>query len=82
MTRPIKERLRMVIGNKPSMCYHDMMERVFPIDDFPNAWQSATRGGPPGCARAFGAALNRYGYSTIWRDKRRIVCSPSIQQKP
>jgi len=63
MQKPIKERPRLAMGNKPFMRYHDMMDAVFPRDDFPDSWHHATKGGPPGCARAFGSALARYGYT-------------------
>lgn len=77
MPKRIEERLRIAMGGKSSMPYHDMMDAVFPIDDFPNAWRAATKGGPPGCARSFGSSLNRYGYTTNGKNGyARIVFAP------
>lgn len=37
--------------------YHELMEATFPSDRYPNAFNRATRGGPPGCSMAFNRAL-------------------------
>jgi len=38
---------------------HTLGMRVFPIDDYPRAWNYRARGGPPACAMTLRKALNR-----------------------
>ena len=41
--------------------YYELMLEVFPPEDYPRAFEGAPRGGPPGCAMAFGRALRELG---------------------
>lgn len=57
--KPIIQRIH--DAYRPGIGYHELMDAVFPSDQFPNAFRGRTEGGPPGCAMAFGRALNRLG---------------------
>ena len=56
---PLVDRIR--AKWKPGIRYYDLMREAFPADQFPDAFRAPNRGGPPGCAMAFGAALRRMG---------------------
>lgn len=52
--------------------YARLIRAVFPPGVHPRAWRTSARGGPPACARSFGAALRRLGYfwdtkGAVWR---------------
>ncbi len=57
--------------------YHDMLERVFPRSEYPDAWRYSSNGGPPGCAMTFGRALRMLGGSTSGMGGGRTVYVPS-----
>lgn len=44
---------------------------VFPQEQFPHAFNSPTRGGPPGCYRPLLVALKRYGFEHWFDDRQR-----------
>ena len=54
---------RALDGTGGRITYHELMRRVFPENEYPKAYKGATKGGPPGCAMAFGAALREMGLS-------------------
>ena len=62
----IKDRIRQ--NFKPGVDYDALMARVFPPEDFPNAWRYSTRGGPPGCSMAFSRALREMKASVSYED--------------
>lgn len=67
MAEHIHDRIRNAFGpDDEELPYHVLIRRVFPPDQYPNAWRSANKGGPPGCARAFGAALYRMGMKEFY----------------
>ena len=58
--------------------YHELMRLVFPD---PRSWSYSANGGPPGCAMAFGAALNRLGaYVDMYRGRRVSIPSAALQR--
>ena len=79
MSRPtITDRIRAAVPLRVKTDYHDAMRAVFPPADYPKAWRGASKGGPPGCAMAFGSALRRAGVTQshlrgehryLWRDR-------------
>ncbi len=72
---PIKDRIRAALKDGPKSYYATMYE-VFPDDQFPRAYRSATKGGPPGCAFAFGRALRQMGVWESSRDRGRMLSLP------
>jgi hypothetical protein len=60
--KPIAQRIYEAFGpDEPYLDYHALMSRVFPRDEYPNAYRYSSNGGPPGCAMTFRKALNRLG---------------------
>ena len=57
---PIKRRIARALAGK-RLTYWQTLHAVFPREQFPNAMRPATKGGPPGCAMAFGRALREMG---------------------
>ena len=57
----------------PGISYADLMRAVFPEDLYPKAWRYSANGGPPGCAMAFGRALQEHGYWVDLTGGRRVV---------
>jgi len=55
----IKERIRK--HHKRDIHYYTLLGLVFPEKDYPRAFNGAHKGGPPGCAMAFGRALREMG---------------------
>ncbi len=51
----IKDRIRK--HYKQGIHYYILLGLVFPRKDYPKAFNGAHKGGPPGCAMAFGRAL-------------------------
>lgn len=41
--------------------YQELLRATYPHGQFPNAWNQASRGGPPGCAMAFGRLVRGLG---------------------
>lgn len=44
------------------MQFYDLAKAVFPRDQFPNAWNYPTRGGPPGCYMVLSRAIREHGF--------------------
>jgi len=65
--RNIKQRI--LDANPIGKRYYDLMLEVFPPDEFPRAFEGSPRGGPPGCAMAFGRALRELGLARNGRDE-------------
>ena len=59
--------------------YYELMYRVFPSDEYPNASRYATQGGPPGCAMAFNRAITDMGGSRNARDRVFIPREARVQ---
>jgi len=79
---PIRERILTAFSGTTRMPYHDLMAQVFPINEYPNAYQCSTNGGPPGCAMALGAALRRLGgWSTGQGCNRYAYAGPRTGEK-
>lgn len=57
--------------------YHAMLALVWPPSQFPNAHRYKTGGGPPACARNFGAALRRMGGRSSGMGSARTVWLPT-----
>ena len=45
----------------PGIDYHELMRLVFPLGQYPRAFNYSSNGGPPGCAMAFGRGLRQMG---------------------
>lgn len=72
---PIKERIRAALADGPKS-YYQTMNEVFPEDQFPRAFRKPTKGGPPGCAFAFGRALRQMGVWESSKEKGRMLSLP------
>lgn len=67
--KPIADRIREAFKeDERELRYDELMRRVFPRDQYPNAFRYQSNGGPPGCAMAFGAALKRLNASFRWSE--------------
>jgi hypothetical protein len=66
---PLKERIRLALKFGPRS-YHYVLHAVFPESHFPRAFKVATKGGPPGCAFAFGRALREMGVTEYTGGRR------------
>lgn len=53
--------------------YYELMLEVFPPDQYPCAFEGSLRGGPPGCAMAFGRALRELGLCRGKADRIRRI---------
>lgn len=60
---PIAQRVHDALGTVRGrmMTLAQLETKVFPVEDFPNAFRSAVQGGPPGCRWMFIAWLRRNG---------------------
>jgi hypothetical protein len=67
--KPLKERIRDALASGPRL-YHAVLYEVFPSEQFPRAFRSPTKGGPPGCAFAFGRALREMG---VYEQRGRLA---------
>ena len=56
--------------------YYTLARRVFPVEDYPRAWEYQSNGGPPGLVLTFSPALKRAGCDTHWDGCRRYVYVP------
>lgn len=56
-----------------TMKYHRLAEKVFPQDDYPNAWNYPTKGGPPGCYMVLSRAIREHGFSIDFAGARAVV---------
>lgn len=72
-------RIREVMGGNTSMQYHDLMEKVFPPEQYPKAYERSVNGGPPGCAMTFGAAIRRMGGRSYGMGSERMVAFDNRQ---
>jgi hypothetical protein len=79
MTAKVRIRDRMIAalrqhGDGGQMVYHRLAEYVFPKEDYPNAWNYPTRGGPAGCFMVLSRAIREHGF---WmdHDKDAVVYS-------
>lgn len=74
---PLVDRIRYAWS--PGIRYYDLMRAAFPTDEFPDAFRTPNRGGPPGCAMAFGAALRRMG---AWEGPypERVIVLPNPRE--
>lgn len=64
--QPIRNRIATAIrlhGSCGMIVYHELAVLVFPNDDYPNARNSPTRGGPPGCYMVLSRAIREHGFS-------------------
>ena len=71
MAKPIRERIREAIinhGDCGFIGYYKLARLVFPKDDFPRAFGSPTRGGPPGCYMVLSRAIREHKFSMIFSD--------------
>ena len=46
---------------------YELASRVFPYDQYPNAWRYASHGGPHGWIMPLKAALRRMGLKCVWK---------------
>lgn len=73
---PIKSRISAALAGGPRS-YYAVLQEVFPTKDFPKAFRSASKGGPPGCAFAFGRALREMGIYDAGQGSDRLLRLPS-----
>lgn len=66
--RPLRDRI--IEAWKPQIGYHELMQAVFPYDEYPLAWRYSHNGGPPVCAMTFGKALRK-----LWLTRYRNTIS-------
>lgn len=60
----IKDRITAALKkNGGRMPYWKLADAVFPKDQYPHAWGSPNRGGPPGCYMALSRAIREHGFS-------------------
>jgi hypothetical protein len=79
MADKVKIRDRMIAalrkhGDAGRMPYHRLAEYVFPKEDYPNAWNYPTRGGPAGCYMVLSRAIREHGF-WMHHDKNAVVYS-------
>lgn len=73
----IKDRIIKAIrehGDFGFIQYYDLAQHVFPKDQYPNAWNYPTKGGPPGCYMVLSRAIREHGFY-IKHDGPAVVCS-------
>ena len=58
---PIARRVREAMAGRLDAPYYEILDLVFPENQFPRAFERSRNGGPPGCAMAFNQALRRMG---------------------
>jgi hypothetical protein len=75
---PIKERIRAAYENGIKD-YHQLIDKIFPKEHFPNAFRRRNAGGPPGCAMAFNRAIREMGGTWYKNDYRRTVYIPPVK---
>ncbi len=80
---PIEQRIREAFQDgEMRLSYHKLANRVFPPDQFPQAWRYASHGGPPGCYMALSAALRRMNISIQSdRFRNRFIARPGHSEK-
>ena len=67
---PIKERIVAALNPTGTLNYRNLANEVFPAEDYPNAWNYSSNGGPPGCYMALSSALRRMkGQVNVWWDE-------------
>lgn len=67
--KPIRERILSALeSNGGRMQYWHLAKAVFPQDQYPRAWGSPNRGGPPGCYMALSRAIDRHGFRIDYPD--------------
>ena len=71
MKKQIKDRIREAY--EPGINYYALMSAVFPVADYPRAWNYSSNGGPPGCSMAFSRALREMGSSVTYGKSGRRV---------
>lgn len=95
MGEKIKDRITQAIrehGEGGFLVYHKLADHVFPRADYPRAWNSPTRGGPPGCYMALSRAIREhdfyihYGgdavvYATVGYGKNRPIAALNTEGK-
>jgi hypothetical protein len=60
---PIKDRIVAAIRSKGgSVGYYDLAHIVFPKAQYPNAFSSPNKGGPPGCYMVLSRAIREHGF--------------------
>jgi hypothetical protein len=73
---PIEQRIRAALAGRLRAPYHDLMDAVFPAEQYPRAMRYQSNGGPPGCAMAFNAALRRMGGGWSGMGSARVAWVP------
>ena len=70
----IKDRIIAALReNGGSMVYHELADKVFPLADYPNAWNYPTKGGPPGCYMVLSRAIREHEFSMWFGDAPAVV---------
>jgi len=73
---PLCDRIR--AAWKPRIGYHELINAVFPYEEYPLAWRYSNNGGPPVCAMAFGKALRKLG---LMRYDNHISGTPNAENQ-
>ena len=79
----IKERIRRALeASGGRMGYHELLDAVFPVEEYPNSRRHSSNGGPPGCAFALGRALREMGCYENYNDGgcSRVVVFPGARK--
>jgi hypothetical protein len=75
MSRPLEEKLRLELrGGR--MAAYELARRLWPESDYPDAWRTPAKGGPPSWVRTLGAAIKRYGLRVEREGERKFVEAP------
>ncbi len=81
--KKINDRIIEALNGRTSAPYHDLMNAVFPRDQFPRAYNHQANGGPPGCAMAFNKALTSMGggWTGMGSSRTAFVSSNFIEKR-
>jgi hypothetical protein len=61
----LKDRIRTHF--QTGITYRELLDLVYPWEEYPDSRRRSMNGGPPGCAMAFGRALRELGLRREWK---------------
>ncbi len=71
----LEEKLRAELrGDR--MTTYELAHRLWPQADYPDAWRTPAKGGPPSWVRTLGRAVKRYGLIIVQEGERKYVQAP------
>jgi hypothetical protein len=69
----IEDRIKNALEDRKSAKYWELMNAVFPPDQYPKAYNYSSNGGPPGCSMAFNKAIKKMGGNWYGMGSSRVV---------